>query len=231
MKSRNQINRIMRVLAMMLLCLLMVSCAQDGILPTESVGDTTTKASAPNESVTNAPESDKESESVTEDETTEADTTTEASGETETEREATTEKNPNAVPDFIVYDINGNEVKLSDFFGKPIVLNFWASWCGPCKNEMPAFNEKCKELEGEVVFLMINLTDGVYETVKTASSFIASKGYTFPVYYDKRGSAANAYDISAIPTTFFIDAQGNLVAQTTGSINAATLQAKIDLIR
>ena len=63
-------------------------------------------------------------------------------------------------PDITVYDINGNEVRLSDFAGKPVIMNFWASWCGPCQMEMPDFNEKYQELGEEVQFLMINMTDG-----------------------------------------------------------------------
>ena len=64
-------------------------------------------------------------------------------------------------PDFTVYDLDGNEVHLSDFIGKPVVLNFWASWCGPCKMEMPDFNEKYLEIGEEVQFLMIYLLCGL----------------------------------------------------------------------
>ena len=133
-------------------------------------------------------------------------------------------------PDFTVYDIDGNEVKLSDFFGKPIVVNFWASWCGPCKMEMPDFNEKHQELGEEVTFLMVNMTDGSRETVDIASAFIAEQGYTFPVFYDTASSAAMTYSVYSLPTTFFIDAQGNAIAQATGAIDAATLQKGIDMI-
>ena len=133
-------------------------------------------------------------------------------------------------PDFTVYDIDGNEVKLSDFFGKPIVVNFWASWCGPCKMEMPDFQDKYLELGSEVTFLMVNMTDGSRETVDIASAFIAEQGYTFPVLYDTASSAAMTYSVYSLPTTFFIDAQGNAIAQATGAIDAATLQKGIDMI-
>ena len=133
-------------------------------------------------------------------------------------------------PDFTVYDIDGNEVKLSDFIGKPTVVNFWASWCGPCQMEMPDFEEKYLELGGEINFLMVNMTDGARETVEIASDFIAEKGYTFPVFYDTASSAAMTYGVYSLPTTYFIDADGNAIAQATGAIDGETLQRGIDMI-
>ena len=143
---------------------------------------------------------------------------------------AATEEAMIMAPDFTVYDFDGNEVKLSDYLGKPVVLNFWASWCGPCKMEMPDFETKCKELEGDVVFMMVNATDGGRETVDTAKQFVADSGYTFPVYYDTEYSAIYAYGVNAFPTTFFIDAEGNLVAYGQGAMSGETLQTGIDMI-
>lgn len=136
---------------------------------------------------------------------------------------------PVPAPDFTVYDEAGNEVRLSDYLGKPVVVNFWASWCGPCRMEMPEFQEKHLELDGEVQFLMINMTGG-RETVETARDFIAGQGYTFPVLYDTEGDAAVTYGAYALPTTYFIDAEGYAIAQARGAINSETLQAGIDMV-
>ena len=142
----------------------------------------------------------------------------------------TTEPKKSLTPEFTVYDLEGKEVHLSDFFGKPIVLNFWASWCGPCQMEMPDFNEKYLEVGEEVQFLIINMTDGSRETVETASSFIAEQGYSFPVFYDTDLDAAAVYSVYSLPTTYFIDVEGYTIARATGAINAETLQRGIDMI-
>ena len=129
-----------------------------------------------------------------------------------------------------MYDVSGNPVKLSDYFGKPIVLNFWASWCGPCQMEMPDFQEKYETLDGQVQFLMINMTDGSRETVTSASEFIKDQGYTFPVFYDTETDAAAAYRANSLPTTYFIDAKGYVIARATGAVSGDTLQRGIDMI-
>ena len=142
----------------------------------------------------------------------------------------TTQPQAQLAPDFTVYDAQGNPVRLSDFFGKPIVLNFWASWCGPCQSEMPDFEAKYQQLAGEVQFLMVNMTDGDRETLETASGFIAQKGYTFPVFYDTQLDAAMTYSVYSLPTTYFIDSRGVIVARAMSAIAEQTLQRGIDMI-
>ena len=143
---------------------------------------------------------------------------------------ATTEEFVISALDFTVYDADGSEVHLSDFYGKPIVLNFWASWCGPCRSEMPDFQKACTDLEGKVQFLMINMTDGSRETLDTAKSFLADSGYTFPVYFDTKSEAAIKYSVYALPTTYFINAEGHLVAYAEQALSADLLQKGIDMI-
>ena len=142
---------------------------------------------------------------------------------------ATAEPERVKAPDFTVQDMDGKEVKLSDFIGRPVVINFWASWCPPCKVEMPEFEQVYQELGGEVAFLMIDLVDGQRETKEKGAEYVQGQGFTFPVYFDF-GEAATAYGVRSIPTTYFIDARGYLIAGAQTAIDAQTLHKGIALI-
>ena len=132
---------------------------------------------------------------------------------------------------FTVKDKAGKNVSLADFKGKPVVVNFWASWCPPCKEEMPFFNEVYKEVGSEVEFMMVDLVDGSRETQAKAKAFIKDNNYSFPVYFDTDKSASIAYSIYSIPTTIFIDKTGKIVQTHTGALTKSGLLAEIAKIR
>lgn len=133
-------------------------------------------------------------------------------------------------PDFSVYDADGNTVKLSDYLGKPVVVNFWASWCGYCKIEMPDFQKAYETYGDKIQFLMVDLTGGGNDTRVAGDAVIAENGFTFPVFYDDDNSAAYAYGIRSMPTSIFVDADGNLAGQNVGMVSADQLEAYIQQI-
>jgi len=141
-----------------------------------------------------------------------------------------TEAAAKAAPDFTVYDIDGDPHKLSDFRGKPVILNFWASWCGPCVSEMPEFQNFYDTYGDKIHFVLVNLTDGMQETVESASAFLEKQGYTMPVYYDTDIDAAMVYGVNAVPVSYFIDAEGNFEAWAQGALSADMLQQGVDML-
>ena len=141
-----------------------------------------------------------------------------------------TEEKRMAAPDFTVQDAEGNSVKLSDLFGKPIVLNFWATWCPPCRSEMPDFSAVFEELGEDIHFVMLDAVDGIRETREIGEAYVAEQGFTFPVYYDMEQEAVIQYGIRAFPTTIFIDSEGYVAAGAEGAIDQETLRKGIDMI-
>lgn len=148
----------------------------------------------------------------------------------ETDPPVTYDPDKNTAPDFTVLDANGKKIRLSDNFGKPIVINFWATWCPPCKRELPDFDKLCMEYGDKVVFMMVNLTDGRRDTVDGTKSFVSKNGYTFPVYFDTEYNGADAYNVSSIPQTTFIDANGNVYTTRIGVMNETVLRSYINAL-
>ena len=146
------------------------------------------------------------------------------------ETTAETEGPASQAPDFTFYDEEGNPHRLSDFRGKPVILNFWASWCGPCKMEMPDIDLAYQKYGEEIHFLLVDLTDGSQETMEKAAAYIDQEGYTFPIYFDLDMEGAYGYSVTGIPVTYFIDEDGNMVAYYQSAMSAEILQKGIDML-
>lgn len=149
---------------------------------------------------------------------------------TETATSAAEEQEPIPAPDFTVLDSQGNSVSLSDHLGKPMVINFWATWCGPCTSELPAFDTAYAAYGEDIEFLMVNLTDGSQETMESVAAFLDDTGYTFPVYFDTTLSAAMTYGATSIPLTIFVYADGTLAGGYRGAMAEETLTQILDLL-
>jgi len=106
-------------------------------------------------------------------------------------------------PDFALKNVAGETVKLSDFQGKKVLLNFWATWCPPCKEEMPDMEKFYQSAGEDVVILAVNI-DPQYNV----SKFISEMGLTFPILLDEKDEVNSLYQVLTIPTTYFIDEEG-----------------------
>jgi len=127
--------------------------------------------------------------------------------------------------DFTLKDLEGNEVKLSSLKGNKIFLNFWATWCPPCKAEMPDIEKLYQETkDSSLVILAINVdTDK-----KAAQDFIDANNYNFTVLWDENGEVSRLYQVTAIPTSYFIDTEGFLDAGTTGAISLEAMKEYVN---
>jgi peroxiredoxin len=116
-------------------------------------------------------------------------------------------------PNFVLKDLQGKEVSLEDYKGKGVLINFWASWCEPCKAEMPALNNIHKKYKDKGVEV-IGINAGDTELV--AKTFTKEMGLEFPVVLDPKGDVQKAYKVIPLPTSFLIDKDGKVVKMITG---------------
>lgn len=121
--------------------------------------------------------------------------------------------------DFEVTLVSGDTVKLSDFRGKKVLLNFWATWCGPCVQEMPAFQQLTEEYPDDFVMLAVNCGD----TAQDVESFVEENGYTFNIALDETMEVSSLYPTSSIPLTIIVDEEGYITYASYGAADAQTM--------
>lgn len=133
-----------------------------------------------------------------------------------------------SAPDFELTKLDGTNVKLSDLKGKKVILNFWATWCGPCQQEMPDMEAFYKEHKENVEILAINYTPsekgGGAEKV---SNFAKEKGITFPILLDKNIDVTTAYKVITIPTSYFIDTKGVIQDKFIGPMTQKEMEKRV----
>lgn len=125
----------------------------------------------------------------------------------------------NKAPDFTASLVDGSAITLSDYKGKPVIINFWATWCGPCVREMPAFERLKADFGDEIGIIAVNCGDDA-DTVK---DFVDENGYTFPVALDESYEVTMLYPTNSIPYTVVVDANGKITHISAGAADADTM--------
>jgi peroxiredoxin len=118
-------------------------------------------------------------------------------------------------PDFSLKDLNGKKFEMKQFKGKVIFLNFWATWCGPCKEEMPGLEVLHRQFKEKNFVLLTISVD--YEGMKPVREFIDKHQYTFPVLLDPKSETLDPFEVKGIPTTFLVDKNGRMIGKAIGS--------------
>jgi peroxiredoxin len=131
-------------------------------------------------------------------------------------------------PNFILTDINGNNVQLSDYKGKGVFLNFWGTWCKPCEKEMPYMNNQYKVYKEQgVEILAVN----VGETKLAVEKFVKKYDLQFPTLLDNDGQVLEAYGVNPLPTTFLINKDGKIIEKITASLSEKTIKSYMEKIK
>ena len=127
---------------------------------------------------------------------------------------------PVEAPDFTIPLLNGPETSLSDYRGKVVIINLWATWCPPCRAEMPSMQELYDTLNGQgLEILAVAAPNPPRETLEKITDFIDENGFSFPVLIDNEFEVNSIYGTGSIPTSYVIDTEGDLVGRLTGAID------------
>ena len=129
-------------------------------------------------------------------------------------------------PDFTLTSVTGETFKLSNLRGTPVVLNFWATWCPPCRSEMPELQAASQRLAGQVAIVGVDQV----ETPAQVQTFASQSGITYPIPLDQGADASRLYRVRSLPTTFFIDRAGIIRQMQIGPVTEATLEQSLKTI-
>ncbi|HHY71670.1 MAG TPA: thiol-disulfide oxidoreductase ResA [Bacillus bacterium] len=131
-------------------------------------------------------------------------------------------------PNFVLTDLNGNEVEFADYRGKGVFLNFWATWCKPCETEMPYMENQYNTYKDQgVEVLAVN----VGESELSVRNFVERKGLTFPVVIDKKLEVFEAYGVDPLPTSFLINKDGEIIDIIIGTLKEETIRNHMERIK
>lgn len=136
-------------------------------------------------------------------------------------------------PDFTLTTLSGETVTLSELKGKKVMLNFWASWCGPCKAEMPHMEQYYKKQKDSdnIEVIAVNLTSAERKGLEAVESFVDAYSLTFPIPLDEDGQVMKNYEVITIPTTYLIGTDGTVAQMIRGPMDEETMRDLIDQIR
>lgn len=132
-----------------------------------------------------------------------------------------------SAPDFKLTSLEGEETQLSKFRGKPVILNFWATWCPPCRAEMPDFQQLYESEDVEI--LAVNLSESE-QSEKTVQDFIEEYDLSFPILMDRGSAVTEIYKVQVFPTSFIIDSEGIIQFSARGAINYEIMQKELSKV-
>ncbi|MFC4323160.1 redoxin domain-containing protein [Litchfieldia salsa] len=133
----------------------------------------------------------------------------------------------NQAPDFELQVVDGGTIKLSELKGKKVLLNFWASWCEPCLEEMPAMQELHDHKSEDVVILAVNMTV-TEKSLQNAEDFVKEHGFTFPVLLDVTNKTSSNYEVLNLPVSYFIDTNGVIYHRFPGAMSLEYMEDTLE---
>lgn len=132
-----------------------------------------------------------------------------------------------SAPDFELRTLSGEPIRLSDLVGKPVIINFWATWCAPCQVEMPAFEAAHQKYNQDLIILAVNST--IQDDASQVEDFVRARDLTFPILLDPNGTATRAYQVRALPTTIMVNRNGMITNVVMGGpLSEAFLLSQIE---